>query len=107
MAGHDLSIDMGALEQLATDLTTIVDEFNGADSNSEQAGSATGHHELGEVVEDFADKWRVKREEMTGNVQSLQEIVQQIVDTFSEVDGELARALEEKAQQVPGRMTHV
>jgi uncharacterized protein YukE len=97
VAGYDLSIDMEELRTLAEDLKTIKDEFEGADDNSEAAADATGHDELRDKVQDFADKWRIKREEMTENVVKLQGIVQQIVDTFTEVDTELAKALEDKA----------
>ncbi|MFD6175613.1 MULTISPECIES: hypothetical protein [unclassified Isoptericola] len=97
MAGYDLSISMADLKTLAEDLKTIKEEFEGADDTSEDAADATGHDELRGKVQDFADKWRIKREEMTENVVKLQGIIQQIVDTFTEVDTELAKALEEKA----------
>lgn len=97
MAGHDLSIDMEALRALAADLKTIQDEFEGADNRSEEAADATGHGDLRGKVQDFADKWRIKREGMVENIAALQGIIQQVADTFTEVDAELARALEEKA----------
>lgn len=99
MAGYDLSIDMEELRTLAKDLKTIQDEFEGADGRAEDAADATGDDELRDKVNDFADKWRVKREEMTENVVKLQGIIQQIVDTFTEVDTELAKALEESAEK--------
>ncbi|CAM3478559.1 hypothetical protein [Isoptericola cucumis] len=99
MAGYDLSIDMEELRTLAKDLKTIQDEFEGADGRAEDAADATGHDELAGKVNDFADKWRIKREEMTGNVKKLQGIVQQIADTFTEVDTELAKALEDAAEK--------
>ncbi|MFV2145631.1 hypothetical protein [Isoptericola sp. G70] len=98
MAGYDLSIDMEALRTLATDLKTIQEEFEGADERAEDAADATGHDELRDKVSDFADKWRIKREEMTGNVEKLQGIIQQVADTFSEIDTELAKALEDAAE---------
>ncbi len=94
---YDLSINMDDLRTLAEDLKEIKDEFENADDNSEDAADATGHDDLRDKVQDFADKWRVKRGEMTENVVKLQGIIQQIVDTFTEVDTELAKALEQKA----------
>lgn len=94
---YDLSINMDDLRTLADDLKEIKDEFENADDNSENAADATGHDDLRDKVQDFADKWRIKREEMTENVVKLQGIIQQIVDTFTEVDTELAKALEQKA----------
>ncbi len=99
MAGYDLSIDMEALRHLAKDLKAIADEFQHADDNSDAAAEATGHSELGHKVRDFADKWRIKRNDMTENVVKLQGIIQQIVDTFSEVDADLAKALEDAAEK--------
>jgi uncharacterized protein YukE len=99
VAGYDLSIDMEALRTLAEDLKTIQDEFEGADDRAEAAADATGHDELRDKVNDFADKWRIKREEMTGNVTKLQGIIQQVADTFSEIDTELAKALEDAAEK--------
>ncbi|WP_402462030.1 hypothetical protein [Isoptericola aurantiacus] len=97
MAGYDLSIDMAELRTLATDLATIRDELEGAGDGADVAADATGHDGLRDVVQDFADKWRIKREEMTGDVTKLQDIIQQVVDTFTQVDAELAKALEESA----------
>jgi hypothetical protein len=99
VAGYDLSVDMEELRTLAEDLKTIKDEFEGADDHAEDAADATGHDDLRDKVNDFADKWRVKREEMTGNVVKLQGVIQQIVDTFTQVDSELAKALEEGAEK--------
>jgi hypothetical protein len=99
MAGYDLSIDMGTLSQLAGDLTTIVSELENADDNAGDAAEATGHDELRERVDDFADRWKIKREEMLGDVKTLSGILNQIVDTFTEVDTELGRALEDSVEK--------
>jgi hypothetical protein len=99
VAGYDLSIDMKQLRALSDDLKTIVDELKDADDRSEDAADATGDDDLRDKVQDFADKWRVKREEMTGDVEKLQKIVKQIVDNFTQVDEELAKALEQQAEK--------
>ncbi|MFC8731949.1 hypothetical protein ACFT5B_05770 [Luteimicrobium sp. NPDC057192] len=96
--GYDLQLDMGALRQLAEDLKKVEAEFKDADDRSEDAADATGHDGLRGEVQDFADKWTVKREKMLENVTKLQGIIQQIVDTFTQVDSELAKALEQKAE---------
>ena len=93
----DLQINMTQLRGLANDLKSIADEFKNADNNSEDAADATGDDELRGKVQDFADKWSVKRAEMGENVTKLQGIIQSVVDTFTQVDDELAKALEEKA----------
>ncbi|MFP3714532.1 hypothetical protein [Isoptericola variabilis] len=99
MAGYDLSIDMDTLSQLAGDLTAIVSELENADDNAGDAAEATGHDDLRDRVQDFADKWKIKREEMLGDVKTLSDILNQIVDTFTEVDTELGRALEDSVEK--------
>jgi conjugal transfer/entry exclusion protein len=95
----DLKINMDQLRGLASDLKAIADEFKNADNNSEDAADATGDDELRDKVQDFADKWRIKRDEMGGNVTKLQGVIQSVVDTFTQVDSELAKALEGKAEE--------
>ncbi len=99
MAGYDLSIDMATLETLAADLASIVDELENADDNAKGAADATGHDELRDRVNDFADKWRIKREDMLADVKKLSSILTQIVQTFTEVDADLAKALEDSAEK--------
>lgn len=97
MAGYDLSIDMDQLTTLKEDLKAITDELENADSNAQAAAEATGHDGLRDRVNEFADKWEIKRGEMLENVKKLSDIIAQIADTFTEIDTELAKSLEESA----------
>lgn len=99
MAGYDLSIDMGTLQTLATDLASIVRELENADERASDAAEATGHDGLRDRVNDFADKWRIKREDMIADVQTLSDVMTAIVDTFTQVDADLAKALEDAAAE--------
>jgi hypothetical protein len=99
VAGYDLSIDMGTLSTLADDLSAIVRELENADDRAGSAAEATGHDELAYRLHDFSDKWRIKREDMLSDVQKLSGIMTQIVDTFTQVDADLARALEDAAEK--------
>ncbi|BDZ41251.1 hypothetical protein GCM10025865_05500 [Paraoerskovia sediminicola] len=96
MSGYDLSMDMEALRTLADDLDAICAELSEADDVSEVAAHATGHDALADRVRDFADKWRVKREDMLGDVTKLRDAVMTIAENFTQVDADLAKALEEK-----------
>ena len=98
MAGYDLSIDMESLRALAEDLSAIRDEFENADDNADDTADATGHDELRDVVNSFADEWRIRRGKMMEDLNKLTDIIGQIADTFTQVDTELAKALEEKAK---------
>jgi hypothetical protein len=97
MAGYDLSIDMDQLTTLKDDLKAITSELENADGNAQAAADATGHDELRDRVNEFADKWEIKRGEMLENVKKLSGIITSIVDTFKEIDAGLGKALEDAA----------
>ena len=97
MAGYDLSIDMDQLTALKDDLKAITSELENADGNAQAAADSTGHDELRDRVNEFADKWEIKRGEMLENVKKLSDIITQIVDTFKEIDSGLGKALEDAA----------
>ncbi|MCP2267510.1 hypothetical protein ACFQHV_20765 [Promicromonospora thailandica] len=99
MAGYDLSINMDQLTALKDDLKAITSELENADGNAQAAADATGHDELRDRVNDFADKWEIKRGEMLENVKKLSDIITQIVDTFKEIDAGLGKALEDAASK--------
>lgn len=90
----DLVLDMNQLKQLADDLKAITKELEDADSNASSAAEATGHDELRDRVNDFADKWRVKRGDMLKDVSNLSGMISTIVENFGQVDKDLAKALE-------------
>jgi uncharacterized coiled-coil DUF342 family protein len=93
----DLVLNMDDLTTLAEDLKTIKEELADADANASDAADATGHDELRDKVNDFADKWRIKREEMLADVTTLSDMINQIVENFGQVDRDLAKALEDSA----------
>lgn len=99
MAGYDLSIDMDQLTALRDDLKSITSELENADGNAQAAADATGHDELRDRVNEFADKWEIKRGEMLENVKKLSGIITSIVDTFKEIDAGLGKALEDAASK--------
>jgi uncharacterized protein YukE len=99
MAGYDLSIDMATLRTLADDLASIKQEFESADENAAAAAEATGHDGLQDRVNEFADKWRIKREDMMADLATLADVIRQVADTFTQVDADLARSLEDRAAQ--------
>jgi hypothetical protein len=97
MAGYDLSLNMAQLTALRDDLKKITSELENADGNAQAAANATGHDDLRDRVNEFADKWEIKRGEMLENVKKLSGIITSIVDAFTEVDAGLGRALEDAA----------
>lgn len=93
----DLSIDLGRLETLHTDLDAIAKEFKNADDFSDSVADATGHDGLAGHVRDFAHKWNDKRKSMTEKVENLTKSVAAITAGFTKVDAGLAKALEDGA----------
>jgi hypothetical protein len=92
----DLVIKLDELIQLRDDLDAVVREFHNADDFSDSVADATGHDSLSGHVRDFAHKWNEKRKEMTENVENVQKVIAAVADNFAKVDGDLAKALEEK-----------
>jgi len=98
MSGDQIKVDFESLKTLKTDLQTILDEFSNADSNSETTANSTGHDTLADRVRSFSSTWSIKREEMTTNVQNMQQMIAQIVETFTKVDNDFKGSLSDAGQ---------
>ena len=92
----DLVLKLDELIQLRDDLDAVVREFHDADEFSDSVAAATGHDALEGHVRDFAHKWNEKRKSMTDNVSNVQKVIAAVSDNFTKVDGDLAKALDEK-----------
>lgn len=90
----DLNVDLDAVRELGSSLTTVANEFENANANSDRIAGAVGHEGLAGVVRDFAHKWDDTREKMTENLKMLAESSTQVADAFTQVDGDLAKGLE-------------
>lgn len=99
MAGYDLSINMEQLRTLSDDLKVISSELENADGNAQAAADATGQDALRDRVNEFSDKWEIKRGDMLENVKKLSGIITQVAEAFDEVDTGLAKALEDAASK--------
>lgn len=97
----DLNFDLQLLHQLRDDLDAVVTEFTDAEEFSQAVAEATGHDELGGHVADFASKWNDKRKTMLEAVEALQAKISAITDAFTQVDADLAKALNEAAASMP------
>jgi len=98
---YDIQLDMDDLTALASDLARVIDEFEKANGTARGVAEATGSSALRDKVEGFATAWDLRRDKMIDNIKVLQQTIQQITDTFTEADEELARALEEAAEDPP------
>lgn len=98
---YDIQLDMADLEALASDLAAVIDEFEEAKSNASEAAEATGHSDLADKVNGFANKWSITRGKMIEDIKALQQTIQMITENFQTADEDMARALEESAQDPP------
>jgi len=98
--GDRIHMDMAQMTQLGANLQSIYDAFNDAASETEGWSSITGESKLSGAIDDFGDKWRLKRQKMLENIKNMQAMVQGIVDTFQEIDSELGKSLEAPGGQL-------
>lgn len=90
----DLRMDLDAVRELGSSLTTVANEFENANANSDRIAGAVGHEGLAGVVRDFAHKWDDTREKMTENLRKLADASTQVAQAFTDVDKQLGQSLE-------------
>jgi ABC-type transporter Mla subunit MlaD len=86
-------IDVGALDELGSDLGSVGSEFADANSTSDQYASAVGHSGLSDTVRSFAHGWDDKRAKMTEAIQNLSQASTSIADGWRQVDQQGADAV--------------
>ncbi|MGP6170263.1 hypothetical protein ACTU6U_07970 [Microbacterium sp. A196] len=94
----DVYISYTELGEVETSLTSIVAEFEGAVSGSDELEAAIsdpyGRHELRNAAREFEERWDKKRDELKDDLSKILERVTGILDGFRQGDDELAIALE-------------
>ncbi|MFI9486381.1 hypothetical protein ACIG47_08305 [Promicromonospora sp. NPDC052451] len=90
----DLRVDLDAVRELGSSLSVVAGEFENANANSDRIAGAVGHEGLAGVVRDFAHKWDDTRGKMTENLRKLAEASTQVAQAFTDIDRDLARAME-------------
>lgn len=90
----DLKLDLSELRQLGAELAQVQSAFENADTDASALSSAVGDSNLSGKVHDFASGWSHKRDAMAASVKALHELLQNMTDGFTKLDGELAKAIE-------------
>ncbi|MFC8798599.1 hypothetical protein ACFT2C_12775 [Promicromonospora sp. NPDC057138] len=90
----DLRMDLDAVRELGSSLTTVANEFENANANSDRIADAVGHEGLSGVVRDFAHKWDDTRAKMTENLRKLADASTQVAQAFTDIDKQLGQSLE-------------
>lgn len=92
-----LTIDLDALAETSRRLSLIAAEFSSTDNTVDQVtadiGATNDTHELRRAVEDFANKWRVRREGIQGNLVYLADVAGAVADNMTDAETQLATAL--------------
>ncbi|MCR2801439.1 hypothetical protein QNO21_08985 [Microbacterium sp. zg-Y818] len=96
----DLKLDFAELRSSARTAETVASSFARAESIAGAAAADTGHDRLGGKVREFGDKWDIARGKLEDNLQFIADYLRAVVDTFSDLDTDLAAALE-PAQNAP------
>ncbi|MCR2828563.1 hypothetical protein, partial [Microbacterium sp. zg.Y909] len=96
----DLKLDFTELRSSARTAETVASSFARAESIAGEAAADTGHDRLGGKVREFGEKWDIARGKLEDNLHFIADYLRAVVDTFSDLDTDLAGALE-PAQNVP------
>lgn len=102
----DLRVDLDAVRELGSSLTSVANEFENANTNSNRIADAVGHEGLAEVVRDFAHKWDDTRAKMTENLRMLADSSTAVADAFTDVDTDLAKGIEGEDASAPSGGQH-
>ncbi|UJP09167.1 hypothetical protein L2X99_12010 [Microbacterium sp. KUDC0406] len=87
----DVRMDLGRLESTAHTAKGLATTFDEAEEFADDLGGLTGHGGLADKIEDFGGKWDIAREELRDNLRSQADFMQAIVDTFRDLDAEMAQ----------------
>lgn len=96
----DVKIKIETLSRIATQLDSIVNEFENATSQSEaleaDIGNPYGRGDLRDKAQDFEERWDDKRDELKDSLKELHEHVKGVVDGFENWDSETALQFQTK-----------
>lgn len=89
----DLIVD-ATLDDTNRDLKRIKDEFENASKRADQTARIWGQRDVERAMDEFADNWRVHRDDILEGLGKLSERVEQACATWSDADKQLASSLE-------------
>lgn len=93
----DLKIDVAEVLASAARAERIATDFSGAERIADETAGHTGHEGLAGRVRDFGGKWDIVRGKLEENLTFIAEYLRAVVDTFDDLDTDLAASLEQSA----------
>ncbi|MFD2027111.1 hypothetical protein [Promicromonospora aerolata] len=94
MGGELLKIDLAEVDTTSEKLSFIAENLRGAVNDAATVAAMIPHDGLAGCVEKFGDDWNKAREEIIGKVEAAHAAGEQIFRAFTDVDAELAGAME-------------
>lgn len=93
----DLKIDVSEVLSSASRAERIAGDFAGAERIADETAGYTGHDGLAGKVRDFGGKWDIARGKLEENLTFIAEYLRAVIDTFEDLDTDLAASLEQSA----------
>ncbi|KIC60188.1 hypothetical protein [Microbacterium hominis] len=93
----DLKIDVGEVLASVSSAERIAGDFSAAERIADETAGYTGHDGLAGKVRDFGDKWDIARGKLEDNLTFIADYLRAVVDTFEDLDTDLAASLEQSA----------
>jgi hypothetical protein len=92
----DLVVDVGALSGFGGQLESIRTRMDAARSWTHQYDGQMGAAAVENALHDFSDGWKDGRTEIDGSLSALSKMLTQAAQSFSQADGDLAKAVKPK-----------
>lgn len=93
----DLKIDVGEVLASASSAERIAGDFAASERIADETAGYTGHDGLAGKVRDFGGKWDIARGKLEENLTFIADYLRAVVDTFEDLDTELASSLQQSA----------
>lgn len=93
----DLKIDVGEVLASASSAERIAGDFSSAERIADETAGYTGHDGLAGKVRDFGGKWDIARGKLEDNLTFIADYLRAVVDTFEDLDTDLAASLQQSA----------
>lgn len=83
------------LEQLASELTAIIEAFTGATKLEDFCDDAWGQYNANLSMMDFADNWQYRRKDLVKKLEEFQKAVEGLAEAWAQTDRDLADSMGE------------
>jgi hypothetical protein len=92
----DLQVDTATLRAAGSSLRSVHQEFGSAAEAARPDRDVVAHPALRRRLEEFADTWDDRRDEMTRSIEVLSKAAEVAAEAYDNVESELVAALEGK-----------